>query len=201
MLKRAVPKIVDHDARRTELATALWRVVLRDGIEHASVRTVAAEAGWSAGALRHYFATQDELLAFAMNLVAERIRARAYGLPDVGTPCDRVLTILEQMLPMDAERRAETAVWFVFTARAQADRSLRRLRSRFDGELAEAIRSLVEQMVEVGLVRSTVDIGVETDRLRALVDGLALHGLTHPGTMTAERMRRTLAAHLDSLAP
>ncbi len=54
-----MPKIVDHDARREEIAQALWRVVRRDGIRAASVRTVAAEAGWSAGAVRYYFPDQD----------------------------------------------------------------------------------------------------------------------------------------------
>ncbi len=83
-----MPKIVDHDARREEIAQALWRVVRRDGIRAASVRTIAAEAGWSAGAVRYYFPDQDGLLSFAMDLVsapgrrpdhrADRAR-RAYG--------------------------------------------------------------------------------------------------------------------------
>ena len=30
-----MPKLVDHAERRLELAAALWRVVVRDGIEHA----------------------------------------------------------------------------------------------------------------------------------------------------------------------
>jgi AcrR family transcriptional regulator len=41
-------------------------VIRRDGVAAASVRAVAREAGTSMGALRHWFATQDELLHFAM---------------------------------------------------------------------------------------------------------------------------------------
>ena len=48
-----MPKVVDHAARREQLAAALWRVVVRDGVEAASLRRVAAEAGWSVGSLRH----------------------------------------------------------------------------------------------------------------------------------------------------
>jgi len=51
-------------------------VIRLDGLEHASVRNVAREAGLSMGALRHYFATQSELLCFAMQLVGDRARAR-----------------------------------------------------------------------------------------------------------------------------
>jgi Uncharacterized protein conserved in bacteria len=59
-----VPKVVDPAERRRELAEAVWRVIRRDGLEQASVRNVAREADLSMGSLRHYFATQSELMAF-----------------------------------------------------------------------------------------------------------------------------------------
>jgi AcrR family transcriptional regulator len=71
-----VPRLVDHAARRQEIAEALWRVVRRDGVHEVSVRTVADEAGTSPGALRHYFASQDELLGFALRAVVDRAAAR-----------------------------------------------------------------------------------------------------------------------------
>ena len=71
-----MPKIVDHEARRKELAEAAWRVIRREGLEGASVRNVAKEAGMSLGSLRHYFATQSELLAFSMRMVGERVKER-----------------------------------------------------------------------------------------------------------------------------
>ena len=60
-----MPKVVDHEQRRRELAAAVWRVIGREGVAEVSIRAVAAESGWSTGALRHYFATRAELLAFA----------------------------------------------------------------------------------------------------------------------------------------
>ncbi|MET8762334.1 TetR/AcrR family transcriptional regulator, partial [Lentzea sp. NPDC004782] len=71
-----MPKVVDHEERRRELAEAVWRIVRRDGIDHASVRAVAAESGWSSGSLRRYFPTQDSLLGFAMELTYRRFIAR-----------------------------------------------------------------------------------------------------------------------------
>jgi AcrR family transcriptional regulator len=67
-----MPKLVDHEQRRRELGEAVWRVIRRDGVEAASVRKVAQEAGWSAGALRHYFSTQSELLHELLPLDKER---------------------------------------------------------------------------------------------------------------------------------
>jgi AcrR family transcriptional regulator len=53
-----MPKLIDHEVRRLELVEAAWRVILRDGAGRVSVRAVAAEAGVSAGSLRHLFPTQ-----------------------------------------------------------------------------------------------------------------------------------------------
>jgi hypothetical protein len=41
---------------------------------------------------------------------------------------------------------------------------------------------------------------VEADRLHALVDGLALHGVLHPEDVTPDRARAALRAHLEQLA-
>ena len=196
-----MPKLVDHDARRRELAQALWRVVVHKGIDHVSVRSVAAEAGWSPGALRHYFDSQDQLLEFAMDLVAERVRQRAAALPQGGGWRDQVLNVLEQFLPTDAERRAETAIWFAFSARAQVDPGLRRRRTALHDELREGIAKIITELARHGAIRSDIEPSVETDRLHALVDGLCLHSLVHPRQLTPARMRTVVVAHLDSLAP
>ena len=124
-----MPKVVDSDARRTQIAEAVWRVILRGGLERASVRNVAREAGLSMGSLRHYFGTQAELLAFAMPLVSERVRGRieALDLRSCG-PRLAVERVLAEVLPLDDERRAEAEVWLVLTGRALVDPNLRALR-------------------------------------------------------------------------
>ena len=42
-----MPKIVDHDQRRIELVDATWRIIARLGIESATMREIALEAGLS----------------------------------------------------------------------------------------------------------------------------------------------------------
>jgi TetR/AcrR family transcriptional regulator, transcriptional repressor of bet genes len=48
-----MPKQVDHEERRQEIAAAVVRLVTTRGIETASLRTVASEAGVSMGAVQH----------------------------------------------------------------------------------------------------------------------------------------------------
>jgi AcrR family transcriptional regulator len=188
----SVPKQVDHEQRREELAAALWRLVMREGIEGASVRRVAAEAGWSTGSLRHYFQTRSELLAFAMELVVERVGARV-AAPPAGLDRRAIAEwVLQQVLPLDAERRAEAQVWLAFTTLALADPALRELRDRAH----EGLRGLCASALE--LIAAPASVGdAEPERLHALIDGLALHAVLDPGVTTPERQIELLAAHLD----
>jgi AcrR family transcriptional regulator len=194
-----LPKVVDHDARRRQLAEATWVVVHRDGIGGASVRAVAAEAGWSPGALRYYFPTQAGLVGFAMELVADRVRMRVAALKPAEDIRVDVEQRLEQVLPLDAERRTEMEVWLAFWAHAQSDPDLRAPRVETQRALRLFVRRCLASLSEAGYTRPNLSLAVETSRLHALLDGLALHGVADGEAMTPRRMRTALRAHLDSL--
>jgi AcrR family transcriptional regulator len=195
-----VPKVVDHDVRRRELADATWRVVHRGGVERATVREVAAEAGYSPGSLRYYFPAQAELIAFAMEGVAERVRERIEALEPGGDLRVAVRRLLEQLLPLDDERRTEMEVWLAFSARALADPALRGQRDAMHKELRLFVRQCLDALADAGFMRQELSRELETSRLHALIDGLAVHGITSPDTTTSRRMRDVLRAHLEALA-
>ncbi|WP_433472583.1 TetR/AcrR family transcriptional regulator [Spirillospora sp. CA-142024] len=192
-----MPRVVDPVERRRELAEAVWRVILRDGLERASVRNVAREAGLSMGSLRHYFGTQDELLAFALGMVIERIESRIAALAPQADPRRRAELVLAELLPMDAERRAENEVWLAFTARALVDPDLRALRERGRAQLRAGCLRLVEDLLGPEAAREDVDL--ETERLHALLDGLAVHASTRPDLYGPELMTAVMSRHLDRL--
>jgi AcrR family transcriptional regulator len=188
-----VPKVVDHEERRRELAEAVWRVIRRDGVDGASVRTVAREAGWSSGALRHYFDTQSALLTFAIGLVVDRIEARIAALELPADPRAAVERLLLELLPLDEERRAENEVWLAFTGRALVDLDLRARHA----ELHDAQRS--------ACLRAAVALGahepeLEAERLHALVDGLAVQAALRPERLEPDRIVALLRRQLASLA-
>jgi AcrR family transcriptional regulator len=196
----AVPRTVDAAERRREIAEAVWRVIRRDGVPGASVRAVAREAGTSMGSLRHWFATQDELLHFAMTLVIERARARGEAAASAGGPLvARLLRVLEETLPLDDERQAETEVWLALTARALVDPRLAELRDRSAAELHAFCGDVVRVLTEAGAARSGLDLDLEAERLYAVLDGLAVHAASRPTALPPDRARQVLAAHLDSL--
>jgi AcrR family transcriptional regulator len=194
-----MPKVVDHEQRRRELGHAVWRVIRRDGVDHASVRTVAEEAGWSAGALRHYFATQSELLAFAMRLVVERIEGRIAALDRATQPRQAVEQVLHELLPLDDERRAENEVWLAFTARALIDPDLRAQHSEVHDALHQACASAIQTLADADQANASAATALQAERLHALTDGLAVHTALRPDLMAPEHIIAVVRFHLDAL--
>lgn len=196
--KGAVPKVVDPAERRLLLAEAVLRVMRRDGLEQASVRNVAREAGLSMGSLRHYFASQSELMVFAFRTVIDRIELRLAGLEPEPDPRRRAQRVLNELLPLDDERRAENEVWLAFTSRAMVDPALRALRDEGYDALRAGCHTIVADLSAAGL--APTDVPAEAERLHALLDGLAVHAAMRPDIHTAESLTTAIARHLDALA-
>ncbi|QLC24272.1 TetR/AcrR family transcriptional regulator [Parasphingopyxis algicola] len=75
---------------RDRLIDAAFRVVARDGLDAASVKAIAAEAGVKPGLLHYHFKTKDEVLEAAVERGLETYLDRLRGLL-ADTPPDRVL--------------------------------------------------------------------------------------------------------------
>jgi AcrR family transcriptional regulator len=184
--------------RRHELVEAVMRVIRRDGLEQASVRNVAREAGLSMGSLRHYFASQSELMVFAFRTVIDRIEARLAMLEPEADPRRRAERVLAELLPLDDERRAENEVWLAFTFRAMVDPALRALRDEGYDALQAGCRAMLTDLSAAGL--APTDVRAETQRLHAWLDGLAVHAAMRPDLHTAESLTVAISHHLDALA-
>jgi AcrR family transcriptional regulator len=197
--KVPMPKLVDPDQRRSELAQAVWTVIRRDGLQRASVRNVAREAGLSMGSLRHYFASQPELLCFAMQLVGDRARARLAALEPAADPRRRAEQLLGELVPLDDERRAESEVWLAFTGHALVDPAQRAIHQRIHDQLNGACATAVTILAAAGLTAEGLDVALEASRLHALLDGLALHAVMRPEQVSPSRITAVIARHLDTL--
>lgn len=179
----------------------MLRVIRRDGVGAASVRTVADEAGMSTGSLRHFFGTQSELLLFAMELVTRRVYDRIADIEFTGDMRTDVRVLTEQFVPLDDDRRGEMDVWQAFVVAAHTDPALAEVRDRTDREMYDGFLRSTTALQDAGLLARGASAEVEAMRLHALVDGLAAHAVNHPSRMSADLIRAVLDAHFASLLP
>lgn len=195
-----MPKIVDHHQRRKQLAEATWRVILKKGLEGVTVRNVAKEAGFSFSLIRHYFQTHSDLLAFSMQLVADRVTERVKALsPPKHHPRQYVETIIAELLPLDKERTAEAQVWFAFINRALTDENLYPYSQEVHQSLAQLFIQLVTLLKRSGMIPASVHVETEAKKMHAFVDGLVVHYVIHPQHMSKTEMFRLVQSYLDTL--
>ncbi|WP_028775429.1 TetR/AcrR family transcriptional regulator [Shimazuella kribbensis] len=196
-----MPKIVNHELRRKKVAEAAWRVIQKDGLEKASVRNIAQEASMSLGAMRHYFKTQSELFLFCMQMVIDRASSRIQSLTLPDDTEEAVQLIIEQVLPLDDDRRAESEVWLAFISKSFVDPDLHRLRQESHELLHQMFRNLIDALVKQGIACPDVDPELETLHLHALVDGFAVHGVTQQKKIPAKDIKKVIQHHIKSLIP
>jgi len=194
-----MPKIVDHNERKEKIAEAVWRVIRRDGLDGVSARRVAEETGISLGAMRHYFDSQDELLAYSMRLISERANERILRLPWSGNPREDIERVIGELLPLDDERAGESEVWLAFAGKASSDPAIRALSQEVHEELYAGFRRIIDPLIAHGLAKEGIDADFEAKRLHALVDGLVVHHTTHPDRLRREELLPIVMRHLDGI--
>lgn len=116
-----MPKIVDHDQRRWEIAQALWQVIYARGIDGVSFRAVAEAAGVSIGRVQHYFSSKDELVVFgcrSMVSAAERDHGPDLVLRGATRVQDALVDFLCAPLAVTEALRVGASVWATYQAKA-----------------------------------------------------------------------------------
>ncbi|MDQ0663626.1 AcrR family transcriptional regulator [Arthrobacter ulcerisalmonis] len=207
MLVRIVPKIVDAGARRQDVVQAVLRIIAVDGLERASLREVADEAGLAVGSVRHYFDGSEELLAYSFGTVVDRVVGRLEGLLPAVQEAPRasleqrqaVLTLLGGMLPLDEETAVEVCALLAFKNAARIRPFLAAEADRSHREVAAIVGGVVATVLPDDEAQET--LVVEAERLLATLDGLCMHALLQPGWMTAQMCRDVLERHLEGLEP
>jgi AcrR family transcriptional regulator len=192
----SMPKVVDADLRRHDLAAAAARVIARAGLTGANLRDVAAEAGMTTGALTHYFSDKRELLIFTLRASLGR-RAKVSLTDDAH---DALRSILEGALPVDDDSRLHWVVSVAFCAQAAGDDDLAVVQRDFYRDYRARVVARLEAALADGFLRFDGDPAAEADRLIALVDGIAFQAMLDPDSWPPARQRQLLDEALAALA-
>ncbi|WP_241387294.1 TetR/AcrR family transcriptional regulator [Rhodococcus sp. CH91] len=167
----------------TRLAAALFDVAARNGLDAASVREVANEAGVSIGAVQHHFPTKDEMLAYSFRTLSDRVLTRLTNVdPDID-PARTLFSALSQLLPLDDERDSEVHVMSAFTVRAVTSPTL------------SAIRTATLFTIRTGIARVLIRTGTPDAETRAALLLSAVHGLALDAASSPDLYPREYLTH------
>jgi len=195
-----VPTRVDHELRRRQIAEALLRIAATRGLQAASMREVAAEAGVSLRLVQYYFHTKDELLLGSLGQLGERLTARVQsrlqGLGQPPSPRQVVEGILLAVLPTDEESRSIRRTYDAFYALVLSDPGLAERHGARDPDALE--RLLARQVAasqQAGQIAADHDADQVAAGLLALTNGLGASVIG--GQRDGEAASAVLRYHLD----
>ncbi|WP_244887347.1 TetR family transcriptional regulator C-terminal domain-containing protein [Bacillus xiamenensis] len=121
------------------------------------------------------------------------------GLSLNGSTTENVLTLLEQVRPLDEERRFEMEVWQAFTIQSLTEPDLQPLNAEMYDELFQTVHFCLTKLKDDDLLLDHLDLLLETERLYAVINGLALNGILQPHRLSPQLMRSVLQMHLESI--
>lgn len=193
-----MPKIVDYDKRREELGTALLEVLARDGIEGVSVRSVAAQAGWTRGVIAHYFSDRDELLLYAYRLALQR--EHQTSPKHEGDPVSALVALLVRALPLDETSSLDFRIFLGLLGRL-ADRpglaaSLAADHAAYEARVLAAVRAAID----AGALRSALPPETLASMLSIYVDGLTVGCAIDPRRKDRADLEAQITDFLSSVA-
>ena len=165
----ASPPVPRGAARRRILLDATVRVIGRGGIAAVDHRAVAAEAGVPLGSTTYYFDSKDDMVARALEHVAEREAERLRAESDGGT-----LDVGPELLP---ERLAEIVI---------------------DVWAGDRVTLLAQYELYLESARRP-DLRPAAERWDAAYRDFLRHALERLGTPDPNRRARLLCAGLDGL--
>lgn len=132
-----MPAVIDHAARRTALAEVAADLVATGGADAATLRAVAAAAGFSTKAVTHYFPDKRALMLLTYRHAALSAHARTdASQPESGGD---IAALLHALLPTDPKVERDWRVWFSFWGLAIAN-------PEFAAEQRKRMRDFVAQI-------------------------------------------------------
>ncbi|CAB4322528.1 MAG: TetR family transcriptional regulator [Actinobacteria bacterium] len=194
-----MPKIVDHEERRSLLVAALWRIVQRDGASGITIRNVAAEAGIPKSTMEHYFADRLSLLSAAVSQVNANALSRLSKIDLTDGSLESGVDAVMIAIPDSPSRRRESEVWALLINERRVDTGAGTAAAALDESVRNTASVALNLWVTSGLVHPSRDLDIEASRLHALIDGLSLHVLHDPKAYPKARLRAIVTSHLADL--
>lgn len=173
----------EPDARRLSLIEACARVLAREGIAGASVRTIAVEAGVSAGLVGHYFPGVDALIAATYAHTGARVDAALESAVAAAgdAPRDRLEAYVTASFAAPIADPELLATWIAFWSLVRARPEIAALHDEQYGGFRAQLETLLADcgLPAAALRRTAIAI-------TALVDGLWLELCLSPQAFNAD---------------
>jgi AcrR family transcriptional regulator len=152
---------------------------------------VAAEAGFTTGALVHYVKSMDELLVEASEYSARDVRANMLEAEEEPNALEALRGVLYLTLVSDADKRGNWNFFLGFWERSVHNAAVRKVTHLRYDEWLKRLSRLIRRAKDEGQIGTDIDVTLAARSAMALIDGIAIQVLRSgkpPSTQTQRQL-------------
>jgi len=188
-----MPIQVDVGQRRTDIAEATFRVAAHEGLGAVTIRSVAAELGSSTTVITNYLPTRTELLANAIDRLADEWLTELDALSADGDPAEALRRVMEAAVSWDDDELLRCQFWVAVLSEPNRSSEVQRQLI----EAAESVRVVLEKLAEqCGHPKPSA----AADLLFLFAQGAFASIVEAPTRWTADRLRAAARAMVEAVA-
>lgn len=182
----------DADPRQKVIAAA-WRVICRDGLTAASLRTIAAEMGATTGLVTRYYPEKHTLMLAALEQAAALLCDNITNGAANSTGIARIEATVHAALPVTPERLSAWRVWLAFIGELPSAQELGVAHAAFPARLRQILVQGLREAQRDGGISSKAYPPQLADMLVNQIIGLGMRGVIDPLRYPAEKLPALIA--------
>lgn len=192
-----MPKRVDPDVRREQVADAVIDEIVAHGLRSVTLARIAARTGLAIGSIRYYFGdTVREVMRFTLGILMQRVGRRHATISD--DPATRIADVITFAAPTSEQERRENIALVEYRVMARTDPELAADIAATSLAGAEVIRSLLGEALADRAVDEEA-LHREALLLFALVEGFSFSSALFSAPLRETDVRAAVTATMQRL--
>jgi AcrR family transcriptional regulator len=181
------------EERVQQILAATWRVIGRDGISAASLRTIAAELGATTGLVTRYFPEKQGLLLAALERATSFLSREVETASAPHTGVARLQAVIPAALPVTSEKFQAWQVWIAFMGELPGSPDLGKVHAMFPDRMRRTLVKALREAQLAGRIAPETHIPHLADMLLNQIIGAGVRGINEPGRYPAEKLPEQIA--------
>jgi AcrR family transcriptional regulator len=176
-----MPKIVDKEQKRTEIARKTMPLIAKRGFENTPVRKIAAEVGIGKGTFYDYFTSKEDVLNEIIGIIfADWTKLIISRIGSTDDPLKRLFIMIRDGSKLDTTFEQNMIIyvdlWRWSVSQKGADAFVPKFRTYLENG-KNGVIDIIKDAQKKGLIKSELDVAAIAAALIAFIDGMSMHSM------------------------
>ena len=195
-----MPKIVDKEQKRDEIARKTMPLIAKYGYENTPIRRITAEAGIGKGTFYDYFRDKDDILNEIIRIViSDWTKLVIAKIGSIKDPLKQLFILIKDGAILDTAFEQKMIIYVDLWRWAVSHKGEGEFVPQFRGYLENgknAVIQIIEEAQKKGSIKMELESAALASALIAFIDGLCMHSMILKPDFNVDKICRSF---FDSL--